>query len=599
MCNGNSIFLTSQYYHYADIPSDCIISKMKIFLNFWNTLSKPRRFWDSIEHDQSIAETVLHAIALCIAGTIISSVVLFLIPGTSGDMIARLASRLNFSAPVTIISSMVLLYAVYFVAFTMNALMLFIVAKLLRGSGTFAQTYKAVVYSATPVMLFGMIPLIWSFTTVWMEILKFFGVQRFHQISNIKTIIVMFLADLLLIMTIICIVFFSLFAAQEFKGSRTSKETVSHSSSSSTAFDTPSSAQYDENTYKNDQYHFSIRYPMEWKVYESDPGGRDSQQYISDTVVEFLPPFKAGDAYRSLNGFRILIFQNETLEGYLDHREPASGQEMKRFRDIHPDYEKIRVNNIDGIAYSRFTADMLDSQKIRAFVLQIGAHVFEIEIVETDLPALQQYIDSLKAVPTADLPTSGLTSLTAQKEHLSIGQADAPVAMTMFTDYQVGAARSFWDSTYPQLVERYIEAGKLRIIIRHYPLPFNAMAHFAASMIECARLEDEAAALKLHEALSTRIYPWENDLENWFIVQLRTQPTLNIATIAECDRLGTVNERLKQDVIAAKEYGVTAETGIPQFFLSTTRGEARIHGAKEAHYFFEAIDDLLSSMAGE
>lgn len=175
---------------------------------------------------------------------------------------------------------------------------------------------------------------------------------------------------------------------------------------------------------------------------------------------------------------------------------------------------------------------------------------------------------------------------------LSIGDVTAPVTMTMFTDYQVGSAYSFWVHTYPRLDEDFIQTGKLRILVRHNPLSFNSMARFAAGIVECARLTDERAALSLHLAMATRKNPWENDLENWFTNHLKTQSTLNGDTLRECEASGAAESRIEADMALNKGYETS---GIPQFLLKTATDERRILGAKDAYYFIDVIQELLDA----
>jgi hypothetical protein len=178
---------------------------MNIFLNIWNVLSKPIRFWESIEHDQSFAKTVFYAIAICFIGTIVSSIVLLLQPDLLSSPIPSLASRLNLPVPTIIIGGVACAYFLYFVGFFINSVILFVVTKALRGTGTLVQTYQAVVYAATPLMLLGLMPAISVLTGFWMEILKMFGMKRYHRMSYTKTITILFIVDMLLIFLVISI----------------------------------------------------------------------------------------------------------------------------------------------------------------------------------------------------------------------------------------------------------------------------------------------------------------------------------------------------------------------------------------------------------
>lgn len=69
----------------------------------------------------------------------------------------------------------------------------------------------------------------------------------------------------------------------------------------------------------------------------------------------------------------------------------------------------------------------------------------------------------------------------------SLGDADAPITIIEFSDYQCPFCRSFWTDTYPQLKKDYIDTGKARLVFRDYPLSFHPMAIPAANAAECVK----------------------------------------------------------------------------------------------------------------
>ncbi len=48
----------------------------------------------------------------------------------------------------------------------------------------------------------------------------------------------------------------------------------------------------------------------------------------------------------------------------------------------------------------------------------------------------------------------------------SYGSKTAPITMEVFSDYQCPACRSFYQSTYRQVIDSYVSAGKVYLIHR-------------------------------------------------------------------------------------------------------------------------------------
>src|SRR5437764_13974840 len=62
----------------------------------------------------------------------------------------------------------------------------------------------------------------------------------------------------------------------------------------------------------------------------------------------------------------------------------------------------------------------------------------------------------------------------------SLGQADAPVVMVEFTDYQCPYCKQFDTTVMAELTKNFVDTGKLRILSRNLPLSFHPNAEPAA-----------------------------------------------------------------------------------------------------------------------
>ncbi|PCH80839.1 MAG: disulfide bond formation protein DsbA [Hyphomicrobiales bacterium] len=67
------------------------------------------------------------------------------------------------------------------------------------------------------------------------------------------------------------------------------------------------------------------------------------------------------------------------------------------------------------------------------------------------------------------------------------GAADAPITMIEYSSLTCPHCASFHKNIYPDLKKNYIETGKVRFIVREFPL--NRMAYGAAMLTRCAPKE--------------------------------------------------------------------------------------------------------------
>jgi protein-disulfide isomerase len=83
----------------------------------------------------------------------------------------------------------------------------------------------------------------------------------------------------------------------------------------------------------------------------------------------------------------------------------------------------------------------------------------------------------------------------------SIGSEDAPLTVVEFTDYECQFCRQFESATFAELRKKYVETGKVRFLIRDFPLTFHASAMKAAEAARCAG--DQGKFWQMHDALFT------------------------------------------------------------------------------------------------
>ncbi|MDO8602074.1 MAG: DsbA family protein [bacterium] len=83
-----------------------------------------------------------------------------------------------------------------------------------------------------------------------------------------------------------------------------------------------------------------------------------------------------------------------------------------------------------------------------------------------------------------------------------LGEADAPVTVIIFGDYECPFCERLYQETEKQMREEYVTTGKVRVVYRDYPLPFHPSAQPAAEAAECAGAQGKYWAY--HDALFER-----------------------------------------------------------------------------------------------
>ncbi len=117
----------------------------------------------------------------------------------------------------------------------------------------------------------------------------------------------------------------------------------------------------------------------------------------------------------------------------------------------------------------------------------VGAQPFEAfqKAIDTALANPQQAAQPLLALQAAD--------------HIQ-GNADAPVTIMEYSDFQCPFCRSFFDNTLTQIRKTYVDTGRVKLVYRHLPLQdLHPMAQISAEASECAAAQNKF--WEMHDAI--------------------------------------------------------------------------------------------------
>ena len=233
---------------------------------------------------------------------------------------------------------------------------------------------------------------------------------------------------------------------------------------------------------------------------------------------------------------------------------------------------------------------------------ELGALKAEIQSLKAGQAAIQKDLTAIKEMLVRATSGQGRerSEPPFEPQDLSIagaatlGAADAPVTLVEFTDYQCPFCRRHSAQTKPQLVKDYVETGKLKYVLREFPLAqIHPQATKAAEAALCAG--DQGRYFAMNQAFFA-------DQRKLAPADLKAHAEglgLDVAGFSECLDGGKYAQRVQKDLADGIKAGVR---GTPTFFLGLTdpadatkiRATKALRGAQSYAAFKQAIDELLA-----
>lgn len=145
----------------------------------------------------------------------------------------------------------------------------------------------------------------------------------------------------------------------------------------------------------------------------------------------------------------------------------------------------------------------------------------------------------------------------------SIGSENAPVTMVEFTDYQCPFCARYFTNTHPQIVEEYIDTGKLRYLVRDLPLPIHPNAPAAAMAARCAG--DQGKYWEMHDLLFNKQTEWQSGNTSEMFPGYAVELGLNSGEFTSCVTSEKYKDQISEDQALAQRIGAS---GTPAFIIN-------------------------------
>lgn len=190
-------------------------------------------------------------------------------------------------------------------------------------------------------------------------------------------------------------------------------------------------------------------------------------------------------------------------------------------------------------------------------------------------------------VAGAPLPQSK-TATAEIDPHKAFGSKSAPVTMEVFSDFQCPACRTLYMGLWRQLMDNYVNTGKVYLVHRDMPLAVHAHSRVAA------RYANAAARLGKFEIVERVLFERQDVWEKTGDVDTTVASVLTPAEMIKVRALvkgGTLEAGIDRDSALGQTYRVTQT---PTSVITCKGQTYPVVGVQSYAVFHEFIDQLLS-----
>jgi protein-disulfide isomerase len=195
-----------------------------------------------------------------------------------------------------------------------------------------------------------------------------------------------------------------------------------------------------------------------------------------------------------------------------------------------------------------------------------------------------------KSATTGAASASGLAGIP--QEGLALGSSSAPVTIDEFADLQCPYCREFAVGALPDLIQKEVKSGKLRIV-------FHPLAIIGPDSVTAARVAVAAGQQnRLWQFVETFYANQKQENSGYvndaFLRDVATQSGVNVAKAFAARSTPAVTGALQEAVTAANKLGVS---GTPTFFITKKGGSAKplnVDYTKSAP-FITAVEQLAGT----
>jgi protein-disulfide isomerase len=211
----------------------------------------------------------------------------------------------------------------------------------------------------------------------------------------------------------------------------------------------------------------------------------------------------------------------------------------------------------------------------------------QISEMRKEIQQLQQKVAGLEQKLAEQQPKLTAIDLTGT-DNSSIGKQDATIAILEFSDYECPYCGKHYKNVLPKLRESYIDTGKVKYVMKDFPLEFHAHAKKASLAARCAG--EQKQYWPMHNAIFEANGQASEQLVNDTVKQLK----LNDKKFKSCLEDPKQLTAIEKDIALGASLGVT---GTPAFVVGTVKDHNLINYKRfDGVQSFETFVGVISGL---
>jgi len=250
----------------------------------------------------------------------------------------------------------------------------------------------------------------------------------------------------------------------------------------------------------------------------------------------------------------------------------------------------------DQILSNKFTPVLIVLLIVGSFFL--GSLTTKVKMLEKEnVAGAAQGANNAQPAAAAAQPPQVTKGVASVDDDPILGDKNAPVTIIEFSDYECPFCKRHFDSTHPELVKKYIDTGKVKLVFRDFPLSFHdPMASKEAIAATCAGDQGgDKKYYEFHDEIFKRTTSNGNGLDDAKIQKIASDLKLNISKFTTCLSDTAKADEVKKDITDGSAAGAS---GTPTFLIGKSTGDGKIDGdlligAQPFAAFQAVIDPLL------
>ena len=211
---------------------------------------------------------------------------------------------------------------------------------------------------------------------------------------------------------------------------------------------------------------------------------------------------------------------------------------------------------------------------------------YEVIELQKEVQALKDGRDSMKNdFAPRDVMITGASVM---------GDTNAKVTLIEYSDYQCLYCAKHSTQTMPEIIKHYIDEGKVKFVMREFPIP-NLQPRSAAASQAALCAGAQGKYWEMHDILFNNQQKMSDDDLRGYAAEIG----LDAGKFKNCLEQKDYAEQIEKDIEEGNEMGVR---GTPSFVIGLT-GPADsdkikvtkfVYGARKYAYFAKEIDELLA-----